>query len=67
MHDAELKLNIKVGPDDLKLTKKSQNGVPVLVDPVIAKPTGAETVKLGHDLKVGPDELSVAQKATKLA
>ena len=47
-----------------------QRGVPVHVNPVISKATGAEDAKLGLKLLVGPDEVSVAkkqQKATVLA
>ena len=47
-----------------------QRGVPVHVNPVIAKATGVEDAKLGLKLLVGPDEVSVAkkqQKATVLA
>lgn len=42
-----------------------QKGVPVLVNPVIARATGAEGEKLGLKLLVGPDEVSVAKKQPK--
>ena len=37
-------------------------GVPVHVNPVIARPTGVEEANLGLHLLVGPDEVSVAKK-----
>jgi hypothetical protein len=63
MHDTTLGLKLLVGPDEVSVVKKV--GVPVLVDPVIAKPTGAEKSKLDLDAKIGPDEVSVAQKDKK--
>ena len=39
-----------------------QKGVPVHVNPVIARPTGVEEANLGLKLLVGPDEVSVAKK-----
>jgi hypothetical protein len=36
--------------------------VPVLVDPVIAPPTGAESESLDLNMRVGMDEVSVAKK-----
>ena len=40
----------------------SSQGVPIVVDPVLHPPTGAETEHLGLNMRVGPDEVSVAKK-----
>ena len=48
-------------PITVKLAQKK--GVPVFVDPILMRPTGAESEKLGLELKVGPDEISVQKKA----
>lgn len=48
-------------PITVKLAQKK--GVPVYVDPIIMRPTGAESEHLGLELKVGPDEISVQKKA----
>ena len=37
-------------------------GVPVHVNPVIARPTGAESDHLGLDMRIGPDEVSVVKR-----
>lgn len=62
---------MRVGPDEVSVAKKQAKGVPVLVNPVIAKPTGAESEKLDINALIGPDKVSVSQKkgtvATKLA
>lgn len=58
----------KPAPITVKLAQKS--GVPVLVDPVIHEPTGAESESLDMNIKVGYDEVSTekkkAQEKTKL-
>lgn len=42
-----------------------QKGVPVLVNPVIVKPTGAEGEDLGIKLRVGPDDVKANKKQPK--
>lgn len=75
MGDADLAMELKVGPSELnvakkapapakKLAQKAANGVPVLVNPVIAKDTMGDA-DLAMELKVGPSELNVAKKALK--
>jgi hypothetical protein len=52
-------------PITVKLAQKK--GVPVFVDPILIRPTGAESEKLGLDLKVGPDEIEVQKRKAKEA
>lgn len=68
-------IHITVGPTDVSLAKKHDNatanatlaqkgkgGVPVFVDPVLQKPTGAENMTLGLNMRIGPDDISVQKK-----
>lgn len=53
-------LTDKPAPITVKLAQKG--GVPVHVDPVIARPTGVESADLGLNMRVGPDEVKVNKK-----
>ena len=44
------------------LVQKGKGGVPVHVDPVLMKPTGAENMTLGLNMRIGPDEVSVKKR-----
>lgn len=58
-------LTDRPSPITVKLAQKK--GVPVYVDPILMRPTGAEEEKLGLDLKVGPDEITVQKKKAQAA
>ena len=60
-----------VGPTEVALDKKktlaqkNKEGVPVHVDPILMKPTGAENMTLGLNMRIGPDEISVKKAPAK--
>ena len=46
------------------LAQRQKNGVPVLVDPVLMKPTGAENMSLGMNIKVdGSVDIKLAKNS----
>merc|ERR1712147_276314 len=48
----------------VKLAQKQSKGVPVYVNPVLMRPTGAESEQLGLKLRIGPDDVEVEKKKT---
>jgi hypothetical protein len=51
-------------PITVKLAQKQSKGVPVHVNPVLMRPTGAESEQLGLKLRIGPDDVEVEKKKT---
>lgn len=51
-------------PITVKLAQKQSQGVPVHVNPVLMRPTGADTEQLGLKLRIGPDDVEVEKKKT---
>jgi hypothetical protein len=79
----QLGLKLRIGPDDVEVEKKKtdssvvaqqlsqknkdKSGVPVLVDPALMKPTGAENASLGLSITVGSATDIALKKDGKLA
>ena len=61
----QLKNLVTDRPSPITVKLAQMKGVPVHVNPVIMRPTGAESEAYGLDLKVGPDEIVVAKRAAK--